>query len=136
MLFRSHRRPPRSTLCQTLFPYTTLFRSHLDVLLPALVAEADGVPVLVKVSPDLGDGALAEVVQACLAHGVAGLVATNTTLSREGVAATPGAAQAGGLSGGPLAARARDVVRFVATESGLPVIGVGGILDPAAGRAR
>ncbi|HKS49557.1 MAG TPA: quinone-dependent dihydroorotate dehydrogenase [Amycolatopsis sp.] len=90
-------------------------------------------PLLVKVAPDLSDTALAEVLEVCDTHGVAGLIATNTTLSREGLAPgdAPTGEEAGGLSGRPLAARAREVVRFVheRTEGKLPIIGVGGIFS-------
>jgi dihydroorotate dehydrogenase len=99
-------------------------KAHLSALLGALRAENPaGRPVLVKVAPDLTDTALGELLDVCLAHGVAGLIATNTTIERPGVAT----AEAGGLSGRPLAPRALQVVRFVAKESGLPVVGVGGI---------
>jgi dihydroorotate dehydrogenase len=106
-------------------------RAHLDALLSALVGEK---PVLVKIAPDLTDAAVAELLQVCLDRGAAGVIATNTTLARSGLttADRPRAAEAGGLSGRPLADRARQVVAFVHTETGgrLPVIGVGGILDP------
>jgi dihydroorotate dehydrogenase len=85
-------------------------------------------PLLVKVAPDLGDAALGELLDVCLDHGVAGLIATNTTIERPGL---PASSPGGGLSGRPLASRALEVVRFVVKESGLPVIGVGGITDPA-----
>lgn len=104
-------------------------RDHLAALLGALRAEAGGTPVLVKIAPDLTDQAIGEVLQVCTEYGAAGVIATNTTLSREGVAG-PVAAEAGGLSGRPLAERAREVVAFVHKESDLPVIGVGGIVDP------
>ncbi|MBK1788611.1 quinone-dependent dihydroorotate dehydrogenase [Prauserella cavernicola] len=91
-------------------------------------------PLLVKVAPDLSDEALGELLEVCLEHDVAGIIATNTTLGREGLAPadTPVAAEAGGLSGRPLTERAREVVRFVSEEAGdrLPVIGVGGISGP------
>ncbi len=92
------------------------------------------VPLLVKIAPDLTDTAIAEVLDVCAAHGVAGLIATNTTLSREGLAAEDQAraAEAGGLSGRPLTARALEVVTFVAKETNgtLPIIGVGGVHTP------
>ncbi|WP_436500990.1 quinone-dependent dihydroorotate dehydrogenase [Actinokineospora sp. HUAS TT18] len=103
-------------------------REALDALVGELRAESPK-PLLVKIAPDLTDDAIAEVLQVCTDHGVDGIIATNTTLSRDGLApadATTGA-EAGGLSGRPLAKRARDVVAFVHKESGLPVIGVGGI---------
>jgi dihydroorotate dehydrogenase len=91
-------------------------------------------PLLVKVAPDLTDDALGELLDVCVEHGVAGIIATNTTLVREDVAGAdaPLAKEIGGLSGKPLAARSREVVRFVHehTDGALPIIGVGGILGP------
>ncbi|MPY99325.1 MAG: quinone-dependent dihydroorotate dehydrogenase [Actinophytocola sp.] len=91
-------------------------------------------PLLVKVAPDLTNDALAELLDVCKAHDVAGIIATNTTLSREGLDAEDVAngQEAGGLSGAPLTERALEVVRFVAKETGgaLPIIGVGGISGP------
>jgi dihydroorotate dehydrogenase len=104
-------------------------RDHLAALLAALTAEAQGTPVLVKIAPDLTEQAIGEVLQVCADHGAAGVIATNTTLSREGVTGS-GPTEAGGLSGRPLTERARAVVSFVHKESDLPVIGVGGIMDP------
>ena len=105
---------------------------QLRDLLSALQAELAGAkPLLVKVAPDLTDGALGELLEVCVEHSVAGVIATNTTLARTGLAAVDAdiAAQAGGLSGRPLAERAREVVAFVTHETGgtMPVIGVGGI---------
>jgi dihydroorotate dehydrogenase len=94
-------------------------RDQLTELLGALVAEAGGVPVLVKIAPDLADHAIGEVLDVCAAQRVAGLIATNTLLVRD---------EPGGLSGAPLTRRALDVVTFVAKRSELPVIGVGGIM--------
>jgi dihydroorotate dehydrogenase len=116
-------------------------RAALDELLAALrgytVAEAGPAgptPLLVKIAPDLTDTAVAEILEVCAHRGVAGIIATNTTLARDGLA--PGdvarGAEAGGLSGRPLRDRALAVVEFVVKEAGdtLPVIGVGGILEP------
>ncbi len=107
-------------------------REQLAELLGALRAEAGGTPVLVKVAPDLTDHALGELLDVCAAYGVAGLVATNTTLSRDGLAPLDEAlaGEAGGLSGRPLTQRALEVVTFVAKRSELPVVGVGGIMAP------
>jgi dihydroorotate dehydrogenase len=106
-------------------------RGHLDALLAALVGEK---PILVKIAPDLTEAAIAEVLEVCLSRGAAGVIATNTTLGRDGLAPAdrPRAGEAGGLSGRPLTERTRRVVSFVHAETGgaLPVIGVGGILDP------
>jgi dihydroorotate dehydrogenase len=104
-------------------------RDHLTALLAAVTAEAQTTPVLVKIAPDLTEPAIGEVLEVCAEYGAAGVIATNTTLAREGVAG-PDAIEAGGLSGRPLAERAREVVAFVHKESNLPVVGVGGIIDP------
>lgn len=91
------------------------------------------VPVFVKVAPDLTWAQLDEVLATCADHGAAGLVATNATLARDGLAAAdrPRAAEAGGLSGAPLTARAREVVGYVVAHTDLPVMGVGGIMTAA-----
>ncbi len=115
-------------------------RAHLTELIAALRAEAqaqagDGPakPLLVKLAPDLTDEAIGDLLQVCTDHGVAGVIAVNTTVGRDGIAPTDAAAAAesGGLSGRPLTRRALDVVRFVCRETAgrLPVVGVGGILD-------
>jgi len=108
-------------------------RSHLSELLGALRAEAAGAPLLVKIAPDLTDDAIGEVLQVCGEHEVAGLIATNTTLGRDGLHQRDAgrATLVGGLSGRPLTERARKVVAFVHAETGgrLPIIGVGGVLD-------
>jgi dihydroorotate dehydrogenase len=109
-------------------------RGHLTELLRALRAENTGKPILVKIAPDLTESAIADLLGVCLEQGVAGVIATNTTLARDGLAAPDVLAgeQAGGLSGAPLAVRAREVVAFVHKETGgaLPIVGVGGILSP------
>ncbi|GAA1224572.1 quinone-dependent dihydroorotate dehydrogenase [Prauserella halophila] len=110
-------------------------RHSLAEILTALREAAPTTPLLVKVAPDLTDDALGELLQVCTDHGVAGVIATNTTLGRDGLAAGDAAtaAETGGLSGRPLTHRAREVVRFVHTRTGgtLPVIGVGGICGPS-----
>ncbi|OQO94078.1 dihydroorotate dehydrogenase (quinone) [Saccharomonospora piscinae] len=92
------------------------------------------VPLLVKMAPDLSFEAIGELLGVCLDHGVAGVIATNTTLTRDGLAPADAryADEPGGLSGRPLAERSREVVRFVhqQTAGALPVIGVGGIGHP------
>jgi dihydroorotate dehydrogenase len=106
-------------------------KAHLGSLLGAL---AGATPVLVKIAPDLTEPAIAEVLEVCLARGAAGVIATNTTLGRDGLAAAdqPRATEAGGLSGRPLTERARKVVHFIHEETGgrLPIVGVGGVMDP------
>ena len=58
-------------------------KSAVAALLGALVGKA---PVLVKIAPDLAEPAIAELLEVCLAHGAAGMIATNTTLGRDGLA--------------------------------------------------
>jgi dihydroorotate dehydrogenase len=111
-------------------------KSAIAALLGAVVGDK---PVLIKIAPDLTEPAIAELLEVCLEHGAAGVIASNTTLGRGGIA--PGdqhlAAEAGGLSGRPLTEQTRKVVHFVHTETGgrLPIIGVGGIMDAGDARA-
>ena len=116
----------------------------LTALLSSLTTEAarsaagsDPVPVFVKLAPDLTDEALEQAVGVVETSGAAGLIATNTTLSRAGVDPREAAraAEAGGLSGAPLTVRARQVVGFLAARTELPVIGVGGVMSVDDGSA-
>ena len=109
-------------------------------LLTALVGESKTlavggtpVPVFVKMAPDLTEPQLDEILQAASDAGVAGLIATNTTLGRDGLAASDQAqaSEAGGLSGAPLTERAREVVSYLCRHTDLPVIGAGGIMTAA-----
>ena len=116
-------------------PNTPGLRSLQDAgplreLLGAVVAAADGTPVLVKLAPDLADQAVDEALQVATDTGVAGIIATNTTLSREDVdpAERHTAEQPGGLSGAPLTLRSRAMVARIASSTDFPVIGVGGIM--------
>ena len=86
-------------------------------------------PVLVKIAPDLADAALGPLVETCVAHGVAGLIIANTTITRPGTLRSPNRSQAGGLSGAPLRARATAVLRqcFRLAQGRLTLVGVGGI---------
>jgi dihydroorotate dehydrogenase len=85
-------------------------------------------PVFLKISPDLTEPELADLVETALAAGIAGIVATNTTLARDGVTSRH-AAEAGGLSGQPLFARStQTLARLHALTGGrLALIGVGGV---------
>ena len=118
-------------------------RGPLGALLDALVArgrelaEAARVPpkpILVKVAPDLSDDQLEAIVATCLRAGASGLIATNTTIARSGLATLAEQVDrsgGGGLSGAPLFRTSR---RFVAqiyrsTRGAIPIIGVGGIMS-------
>jgi dihydroorotate dehydrogenase len=104
----------------------------LEPLLRAVAGAAASVPVLVKIAPDLEDAAVTRIAELAVRLGLAGLIATNTTLSRENLA-TPAAvieaAGAGGLSGAPLRARSLEVLRLVraAVPADFCVISVGGV---------
>lgn len=88
-------------------------------------------PILVKIAPDLTEHAIGQALEVCMSHGVSGIIATNTTLGRDGVAKTDigRAAQPGGMSGAPLRSITKSIVSFVHRETSgrLPIIGVGGI---------
>jgi len=105
--------------------------SLLAQVMAARAALPRPIPVFVKIAPDLGDAELAGVARVAAEAGVAGLVATNTTLSRAGLR-SPWKRQAGGLSGAPLRARSTAVLRRLHVETGgaLPLIGVGGVFTP------
>ena len=101
----------------------------LRPILSAVVAETS-VPVLVKIAPDLSDSDVDDIADLALELGLAGIVATNTTVSRDGLL-TPGVDQlgAGGVSGPPVARRAAEVLRRLYGRVGnrLVLISVGGI---------
>jgi len=88
-------------------------------------------PLLIKVAPDLADEALATIVHVAREGGAAGLIATNTTVRRDGLVTST--SESGGLSGAPLRERATAVVRTLHRLAGpaLPIIGVGGIFSAA-----
>lgn len=112
-------------------------REQLDVLLRACVTRlrerAPGKPLLVKIAPDLAPEALDELVDVAIAAGAAGLIATNTTISRHGVESHPSAREAGGLSGAPLEPLATAAVRrcYARAAGRLPIVGCGGVLSAA-----
>ena len=119
---------------------------NLDELLAALVsrraslAQAHGrtKPLLVKVAPDLDEVQVEAIAELAVKHAIDGLIATNTTVSREEIAGHPRAEEMGGLSGRPLFARSTRVLTQLAKALGgrVPLIGVGGILSGADARAK
>src|SRR5262245_53353281 len=90
-------------------------------------------PVAVKIAPDLSPQAIEGIARLLVQHRIDGVIATNTTIKRDGVKGLPHADEAGGLSGRPLKARATAVVALLAKalDGALPIIGVGGILSGA-----
>ena len=118
----------------------------LDALLSALksrqgeLAAEHGrqVPLFLKIAPDLDQGQVQAIADALRRHGIEGVIATNTTLSRDAVQGLPHAEEAGGLSGAPVREASNRVVRQLraALGAGFPIIGVGGILSGADAQAK
>ena len=118
----------------------------LAALLRVLVERRDALaarygarkPLLLKVAPDLDESQVEAIAASAIRHRIDGLIATNTTVSRDEVAGDPQASEAGGLSGRPLFARStRVLAQFAARLGGaVPLVGVGGILSGADARAK
>lgn len=100
----------------------------LDVVMVARAALPRPVPLFVKIAPDLSDAELADIAEVALESGLSGIIATNTTLARDGLK-SPHASEKGGLSGAPLFERSTRVLAKLSalTEGRLPLIGVGGV---------
>ena len=117
------------------------FGDSLKALLEALatrreaLALASGrrVPLAIKIAPDMSDEETAQVAAALLATGMDAVIATNTTLSREGVQGLPHGDEAGGLSGAPVREKSTHTVRVLAGElkGAIPIIAAGGITEGA-----
>ena len=118
----------------------------LDALLARMARERDDlaqrdgrrVPLAVKIAPDLDEAALQAVARLLIRHRIDGVIATNTTLARDGVEGLAHAAEPGGLSGAPLRGRAMATLRTLAAalDGALPIIAVGGIMSGDDARAR
>jgi dihydroorotate dehydrogenase len=115
------------------------FGDSLKQLLEALRVRQDSlaiehgkrVPLAIKIAPDMSDEETALVAQALLESGMDAVIATNTTLGREGVEGLPFGNEAGGLSGAPVRDQSTHTVKVLAGELGgrLPIIAVGGITE-------
>jgi dihydroorotate dehydrogenase len=120
--------------------------SELDALLAQLkgeqsrLADEHGryVPLALKIAPDVDADQIRDIGAALLRHGIDGVIATNTTLSRRDVEGMRHATQQGGLSGAPVFDLSNIVIRALKKEVGdaVPIIGVGGILSGADARAK
>lgn len=91
-----------------------------------------GKPILLKIAPDLTDEQLLDIIDIVKTTQIAGVIATNTTISREGLK-SENRVETGGLSGKPLKDRSTEVIRFLSVKSNraFPIIGVGGIHSAA-----
>ncbi|GAB3612800.1 dihydroorotate dehydrogenase [Humibacter ginsengisoli] len=104
----------------------------LRPLLQAVKEEAGSTPLLVKIAPDLADDDILAIADVVVELGVDGIIATNTTISRDGLTTdreVVKAAGAGGLSGAPLAARSLEVLRLLRSHvpATLCIVSVGGV---------
>ena len=86
-------------------------------------------PILLKIAPDLTNEQLDDIVDIVKETGIAGVIATNTTIIRDGLKSGTLSTEAGGLSGRPLTKRSTEVIAYLSKKSGkaFPIIGVGGI---------
>jgi dihydroorotate dehydrogenase len=118
----------------------------LDALLGALVARraelartlGRTVPMFLKIAPDLDEAQVGVIAATLKRHGLDGVIATNTTISREAVKGLPHAEEAGGLSGAPVLAASNAVIRQLRAELGkaFPIIGVGGVMSGTDARSK
>ena len=91
-------------------------------------------PILLKIAPDLSDTQLSDIIDIVQVTKIDGVIATNTTLSRDGLKSNETLpSQSGGLSGKPLTKRSTEVIRYLHTHSkgAFPIVGVGGIHTPS-----
>ena len=110
---------------------------QLAEILDALQQENQGVkPILVKIAPDLEWEAISEAITVAQTYQLAGMIATNTTIRRDGLktqtiklTGNPVTEEAGGLSGAPLRGRSTEIIRYIhqQTQGQMPIIGTGGI---------
>jgi dihydroorotate dehydrogenase len=98
-------------------------------IIEAVQVYSKDMPLLVKIAPDLEDIQIKSIVDTARGLGCAGIIATNTTISRPDD--SPIMSETGGLSGRPLKSRSTEVIRLIAdhTDGNWPIIGVGGIAD-------
>ena len=99
---------------------------HLERIVTAL-QDAGARPLLVKLSPDLPRADIERAIRLVTAHGLAGIVAVNTTTERPPGLVSPNQVQPGGLSGRPLQSSATELISFIAERTDVPIVGVGGI---------
>jgi dihydroorotate dehydrogenase len=102
----------------------------------AVVHSCQPKPLLLKIAPDLSESEIESIVEVATSLKIAGVIATNTTISREGLQTSRAEVESygeGGLSGAPLRRRSNDVIRLIyrMTRGKLPIIGVGGVFDAA-----
>jgi len=102
---------------------------HLSSIAEAVMSEAGGKPVLVKIAPDLEDADIEPFAERAKQLGLAGIIATNTSLSRDTL--PEGKDETGGMSGRPLSERATRVIQLLRQATDLPLVASGGVMDAA-----
>jgi len=118
----------------------------LDALLGALQARREAlarqhkrrVPMFLKIAPDLDETQVSVIAATLQKHGLDGVIATNTTVSREAVQGLPHAEEQGGLSGAPVREASNRIIAQLrsALGAGFPIIGAGGVMSAADARAK
>jgi dihydroorotate dehydrogenase len=114
-------------------------KDSLDELLSRLASRRQGlserhgkrVPLVLKVAPDLESDGIRAIAESVKRHRIDGVIATNTSISRNGVESLRHANEAGGLSGAPIRARATRVLAELKKHLDLPLIGAGGVMTGA-----
>jgi dihydroorotate dehydrogenase len=119
---------------------------HLTALLASLNQKREGlrerhardVKLVLKISPDLDDAAIADIAEVARREHADGLIATNTTVSHAAISHLPHGAEEGGVSGAPLTAPSTEVLRKFARllKGEIPLIGCGGVMSAADARAK
>ena len=122
------------------------FGENLNDLLSALKAEQKDlsvkherhVPLLLKIAPDLSAKECQDIAQVLLENNMDGVIATNTTISREGLTEPVLTNEAGGLSGEPLARQSESIVKILKKDlqGAIPIVGVGGITNEHSAQAK
>ena len=116
---------------------TILLCAVKEAQLSLQVIHGKYVPILVKIAPDMDDIAISQVVDCIVTQGMDGIIATNTTLSREVVKGLEHANEMGGLSGDPVREMSTNVIKKIRNiNATIPIIGVGGVDGPQAAQEK
>lgn len=100
----------------------------LKIIMDFTKQQAVQKPIALKIAPDLTWEQIDEILEIALSHRISALIATNTTIARDGLRSS--SQETGGLSGQPLKARSLEVLRYLVKQQDLPIISVGGIASP------
>ena len=113
-------------------------RAPLEELLKTVMqfvgSQAQAKPIALKIAPDVTWQQIDEILELAVSHGLSAIIATNTTIARDGLQTTT--SEAGGLSGQPLKARSLEVLQYLVQHTKLPIISVGGIASLANAQQR